>query len=289
MSCAVTGRRLVHCLSCPAWRRWAIARYVLSWRITISLSQSIFRTRRLPKRDGTNCRLTSCGFRAVTTPPARCPGKRSTRGRWPRSSGRILAADERGLTRIRIRFALIRVHLRLILFRKRENRSDVDRHVLELLEGLLHRRSDYRKLIKQRFRLIVRSFGLKREQVVRELSHSGFNLRVIDAERAFRFVELYRAFVSEIVELHGHATPVCFRDSETHRAKHAGQISYVKRPLHALVDDAMVDHVLECPQSRHVSLRFFDRGVKLLQLLANRSLLAANRDVVWSKAVHQLV
>ena len=50
------------------------------------------------------------------------------------------------------------------LFRQRKYRLDVDRHVLQLIERLLHRRPDHRKLIQYRFRLIVRSFSLEREQ-----------------------------------------------------------------------------------------------------------------------------
>ena len=51
----------------------------------------------------------------------------------------------------------------------------------------------------------------------------------------------------------------------------------------------MIDHVLERPQSGHVGFRFFNRGIKLLQLLAHGRFLTIDCDVVWSKPVHQLV
>jgi len=95
-SCVVTGRRLVRCHSCRAWRRWVIDRYGLSWRATISRSRSIFHVQRLTKRDGTTCRSMSCGFLAATTLPRRCRGRPSTPGRSPPFSESSLAADERG-------------------------------------------------------------------------------------------------------------------------------------------------------------------------------------------------
>src|ERR1043166_4991262 len=216
MICEVTGRRLARCLSCRAWPRWVIDRYVLSWRATISRSPSIFRMQRLPKRDGTNYRSTSFGFPAATTPLPRCRGKPSTPGRSRRSSENNSAADKRRFTQIRSEFALIRVHLRLVLLCEWKVRLDVDRHVLQLIKGMLHGRSDHGELVQYRFRLVVRPFCLQRHQIVRQLRHSRFNLRLIDAERAFRFVELYRAFVSQIVELHRDTAPVRFADSETH-------------------------------------------------------------------------
>src|SRR5690349_9480051 len=80
-----------------------------------------------------------------------------------------------------------------------------------------------------------------------------------------------------------------FRDAKTYRAKHAREISCIKRSLHTLLDNAVIDHVLERPKPGHVSLRFFDRGVEFLQLLAHGGFLAVHCNVVWSKSVHQLM
>src|SRR6185369_8660612 len=112
---------------------------------------------------------------------------------------------------------------------------------------------------------------------------------MIDAEPTRSFVELYVALISQIIELERDAATVRFRNSEAHRAKHARQVSRVKRAGHSLVDDAAIDHVLERPQPRHVGFCFLYRRVELFPLLPHRRFLARDGDVVWSKPVHQLV
>src|SRR5215213_2875185 len=160
----------------------------------ISPFHSIFHTRRLRKHAGTNCRSMLFFFLAAITPRASYPGKRSTPGRSRPSFGNNLNRD---------------------LFRQWEYWLDIDRHILQPVERLLHWRPDHRVLVQNRFGFVVRSLSFEREQVVCKLRHAGFDLRVIDAERAFTLVELNRSLVSEIVELHRHATPVCFGNPET--------------------------------------------------------------------------
>ena len=78
-------------------------------------------------------------------------------------------------------------------------------------------------------------------------------------------------------------------DAEANRAKHAGEIRCVERAFHALIDHAFVDQILQSPQPGDVRLRFFNRGIEFLQLLAHGRLLAVDGDVVRSQSVHQLV
>src|SRR6185369_7057766 len=106
------------------------------------------------------------------------------------------------------------------LLRERENWLDIYRHILQLIQRLLHRRPDHRKFVEQRFCLVVRAFSLERQQIVSQLSHALFDLRMIDAEPTRSFVELYRALISQIIELKRDAATVRFRNSEAHRAKH---------------------------------------------------------------------
>src|SRR6185369_1323087 len=184
MSCALTGRRSVRCRSCRASRRWVTGRYASSWRVTISHSLSTSHTKRLRRRVGKNSHSTWSGFPAATTPPASCRGKRSTPGRSQRSSGSSLATKrhkkhKRFKSKAPYFFCAFCAFLWLDRFcafcgllRQGEDRLDIDRHILQLFERLLHRWPDHRELIQYHFRLVIRPLGFECEQVARELCHT---------------------------------------------------------------------------------------------------------------------
>ena len=76
--------------------------------------------------------------------------------------------------------------------RQRKDRLDINRHILQPIQRILHRRSHHRILIQQRLCLVIRAFRLQRQNLVRQLTHCIFDLCMIDAERAFALVKFDR-------------------------------------------------------------------------------------------------
>src|SRR5262245_15818410 len=112
---------------------------------------------------------------------------------------------------------------------------------------------------------------------------------MVNAKRSCLVVELYSTFITKIIELHRHAFSVSLSNAKPDGTEHTRQVRYIECALHSFINDVVVNHVLQCPQAGHISLCFFNRRVKFFQLLSDSCLLSGNRDVVWSKAVHQLM
>ncbi|HEX8422146.1 MAG TPA: hypothetical protein VF634_01980 [Pyrinomonadaceae bacterium] len=156
-------------------------------------------------------------------------------------------------------------------------------------EGALHRRADHAVAVEHGFGLRMRAFGLQRENLARQFDDGRFNARLVDAKSPGALVELDRALVGQIVELHGDAFAVRFRDAEAHGAEATGKEGRVHRTLHALFHQPLVHQILQRPQPRDVGLRLFDGRGEFFQLHAHGRGLPADFDVVRPQPVHQLV
>src|SRR5678815_2814863 len=176
-----------------------------------------------------------------------------------------------------------------ILSRERESWLDVDWDVPELIKRFLHCRPDRHILVQHRLRLLVRTFRFERQQLVRQLAYGVFDFSFVDAEGPGAFIYRNSTFINQIIELHGDALRMSFGEPKANRPEYAGEESRVHLLFHRLVNDTLVDQILKRPQAGNVRLRFFDRRVEVLELFANRRILAIDLNIVRAKPVHKLV